>query len=159
MERAKAVLAALAEEGKDGADALPGSWPERSCASLVMALCRALGAPEPAYAPWLALSEKAATVRVLSEYGSMGRAHQAGLVETGHWRAVDVREGRPEPGDVLSWEGPVVTANGARYLPPSEGCEATGVCGVYGYRWYWSKGAPGLSHVVQGKVSYITRAI
>lgn len=158
MDRAEAVLAALEAEGRDGADALPGSWPERSCASLVIALCRALGVPEPAYAPWLVLGEGEATRRVLGEYGSMGAAHQRGLVETGRWQAVDVGEGRPEPGDVLSWTGPVVTANGARYLPPSEGCEATGVCGVYGFRWYWSEGIPGLSHVLQGQVSHITRA-
>ena len=149
MDPAKAVLAALDEEGASGEGY---QWPDRSCVSLIRALCRHGGTPEPSYAPWEALSEREAASRAVREYGSMGAGHQAGLAATGAWEAV---EGHPRPGDVVSWRGRVETMNGEVYDPPAEGFEATGVCGVYGFRWMWT--GKGLSTVVRGEVGYVTR--
>ena len=177
MDPAEAVLDALDAEGASG---LGFAWPERSCVSLVKALCAALGVPVPAYGPWEALGQRQATAACLDRYGSMGAAHQTGLVETGHWQAVEREpcaflpkdrpgEVRPEdlglhegelvlhtrPGDVLSWEGVVLTANEEVYEPPAAGCDMTGVCGVHGLRWVWTR--QGLSHVVEGELGHVTR--
>ena len=177
MDTATAVLDALDAEGACG---LGFVWPERSCVSLVKALCGALGLPSPAYGPWEAMGQRAATVACLERYGSMGAAHQAGLVETGHWMAVerepcafaavdrpadlgpedlglpaDERVFHVRPGDVLSWDGVVLTANEEVYEPPMAGCDMTGVCGVYGLRWVWTR--QGLSHVVEGELGRVTR--
>ena len=158
MDPATAVLAALEEEGASG---LGYVWPERSCCSLVRALCRHLGTPEPAYGPWEALDERKAGVECVRSYGSMGVAHQTGLIQTGAWEHVAVKDDEertvaPRPGDVISFEGKVWADNGEVYTPPATGFEVTGVCGVYGFRWYWS--AKGLATVALGTITRITRA-
>lgn len=150
MDPARAVLAALAEEGASGEGY---RWPDRSCVSLIRALCRAGWTSEPAYGSWLPMTEREAAVRALKEYGGMGAGHQAGLTATGAWEAVSF--GHPRPGDVVSWIGRVETMNGEVYDPPAAGFEATGVCGVYGFRWMWT--TKGLSPVVRGEVGYVTR--
>ena len=195
MDPASAVLAALdAEERSIAAyraseeyalvrargrwgDPLPVvyRWPERSCVSMVKALCGALGVPVPAYGPWEALGEREATKACLGQYGSMGTAHQTGLVETGHWEAVAPEPSafrtedrppdraaddgslvfHPRPGDVLSWAGRVLTANEEVHEPRYPGVDVTGVCGVYGIRWAWTR--QGISAVVEGELSHVTR--
>lgn len=180
MDAAKAVLKALEAEDaraiayragveyRMAAQGLPRGqeppvyrWPDRSCASLVRTLCRALGTPEPAYGPWEALPEAKAAAECVRQYGTMGVAHQAGLIETGGWEAVAVKDddGKtvvPRPGDVVSFEGRVVAADGSEFRPPMEGAQVTGVCGLSGFKWYWTMG--GLSTVAAGVACTITRA-
>ena len=150
---AEAVLAALADEGASG---LGSEWPGRSCVSLIRALCRALGVPEPAYAPWEALGERQAGRDAIAAFGCMAAGHQGGLVATGHWEAVEPDGAHPRPGDVLSWEGVVVARNGEVYTPPKPQAQATGVCGIRGFRWIWTRA--GLSPVHSPRrPSWITR--
>lgn len=146
---AEAVLEALRSEGASGEGY---RWPDRSCVSLIRALCRALGVPEPAYGPWLALSERDAGAKALAEYGGMGPGHQAGLLATGHWEAV---EPPARAGDVVSWEGVVRTANGTVYAPPAPWAHGTGICGIHGFRWLWT--LKGLDRVEPGPEAFVTR--
>ena len=159
MDPAQAALAALTEEGRSG---LPYRWPNRSCVSLIRALCRHLGTPEPAYGPWEAMSEREAALKAVKGYTSMGTGHQAGLVATGRWRRVETKDadGRtvaPRAGDVVSWTGEVLAANDEVYTPPAAGFEATGICGVHGIRWIWTQ--QGLCHVAAGTIGFITRSV
>ena len=147
MDPAKAVLEALRSEDAGGY-----RWPDRSCVSLICALCRALGVPEPAYGPWLRLSEPEAARKAFAEYGGMGQGHQAGLVATGHW---DAQEPPARAGDVVSWEGVVRTMNGTVYTPPYEWAHATGVCGIHGLRWMWTH--QGLDRVAPCPEAFVTR--
>ena len=153
MTPADAALAALEAEGRSG---LGSAWPGRSCLSLIRAICRAWGVPEPAYEPWEALSEAQAVRDAIAEFGSVAAGHQHGLVSTGHWEAVDAESGHPQPGDVVSWDGAVLAKNGDLYTPPRPEAQAAGLCGVFGYRWTWT--TKGLSPVhTPIRVSHITR--
>ena len=154
VDPSQAVLAALTAEGASGGG---GSWPERSCVSLIRAVCRELGVPAPPYEPWEALGEREAGRKAIAEFGSMAAGHQGGLVATGHWEAVDAEEGLPRPGDVVSFDGPVLARNGELYTPPRPEAQMTGLCGIYGMRWVWTP--KGLTSVqTPYRASWITRA-
>lgn len=153
MTPTEAVLAALHEEGASGEGS---AWPERSCVSLVKALCRALDVPAPAYGPWEALGERQAARDAIAAFGCMGAGHQGGLVATGRWEAVDPATGHPQPGDVVSWDGQVQASSGEVYTPARPEAQATGVCGVYGFRWLWMPSGLSTVHTPR-RVAYITR--
>lgn len=129
----EAALAALAAEA-----ARPGgySWPERSCVSLVEALCRAANTPPPDYGEWRSLGEVRATALALARHGTLGRAHGAVLARTGAWAAV--RPGPPVAGAVRALAGTVTGRDGTVYRPPRPQCELVAVVGPDLVPWLWS---------------------
>lgn len=150
--RTRAALAAVREESTR----TPGAgylWGERDCASLICALCRALGRPVPAYDPYRGVAEGRAAQRALRRYGSLGAGHQAGLAATGRWAPADLPL---EDGDVVSVAGRI-ERGGVLYAPRHPALDLTGITAA-GRWWTWQpKGLIGV-HTHGLAPSYITRA-
>ena len=150
--KAAAALAAIEAQAATGSSY---SWPDRSCVSLVEALCAALGVAAPAYGPWRKLREARATARVRRSYGGMGAGHQAGLTANG-WQALD--PSLPvEPGDVVSYAGLVVLSDWSRHDPTKPGIDFTGIAGPDGHVYGWGPG--GIATVVEGVPGWLTRML
>ena len=145
--RAQAASDALESEGAGVAYA----WPERSCVSLIRALCEALDAPAPDHSDFLALSEGRAASLARKRHGSFGAAHQAVLSAAG-WMAA----GAVEPGCVVSIEGRVELSDLSVYEPRADGLEWTGIVGPDYMTWGW--GPHGLATVRSAaEPAFITR--
>ena len=146
-KRAHAAQTALELEGRGEAYA----WPERSCVSLIRALCAALGAPEPDHAAFLSRTEGQAASLARRRHGSLGAAHQA-VLAAACWRPAEGME----PGDVVSIPGRVVLADLSVYAPKGAGLEWTGIVGPDYMAWGW--GPRGLFVVREGaEPAFITR--
>lgn len=151
--RRRAALDAVQAE----AARAPGAgyaWGVNDCSTLICALCRALGRPEPAYGPFRGEGEAKAAARALRRYGTLGAAHQVLLVETGGWVA---QAGAAQDGDVASVAGRVA-GEGVVYVPARPEMHLTGI--VAGGRWWtWQpSGLVGMRCGALPAASHVTRA-
>lgn len=152
MNGSAAALRAIENESMRGQSY---DWPDRSCVSLISALCRELGGAEPDYSPILADSEPRAAVKARKAHGGMGAGHQAVLIDAG-WAAVD-KASLVQPGDVVSLSGRIELVDLTVYDPPREtGTEWTGIVGPDCLVWGW--GPRGITAVrSDGSPAFITR--
>ena len=148
--RADAALAALEAEAARGAGY---AWPDRSCVSLIEAVCAALGGRAPDYAAFRTQGERQAARTAIARYGSLGSGHQQ-ILQAAGWSKMPL-EAPVLACDAVSCEGRVVMADGTEYAPRRAEAHWTGVVGPEGLVWGWTP--HGLSTVAQGAVSHVTR--
>ena len=148
----RAVLQALSRERTEAAGA-GYLWGERDCTSLIRALCRALGHPEPDYPRFRAMDEPRAALTALREFGTMGNTHQTLLAATGRWVAVN--GSAPEDGDVASLAGTVDFGRNT-YTPTHEAMHLTGIVSG-GKCWVWQPGGLAGARLDDAEISHLTR--
>ena len=151
MDKTGAALKAIEAQAARGR---AYQWPERSCVSLVQAVCAALGVARPDYGDFTRLTEARAVVLALRRYGGMANGHQA-LLQLVGWSPIH-DSAALEACDVVSMGGVVVLSDYSRHDPPCpEGVEWTGVVGPDGHVWGW--GPTGLVTVASGIPCRVTR--
>ena len=173
LDWSRAACRAIETEAARGA---AYEWGTRDCSTLIEAVCRELGSAVPPYAGqhWREKGEARAAVKALREYGSLGAAHQRGLVEHCGWTASRAPErteswsiagpelrlhdsGVVRPCDVVSYEGKVLFADSTCYEPRRPAMHATGIAGPECAVWMWTE--RGLSTVCSGTLSHLTRFV